>query len=77
MVESPVVWFDEARGRYGMVCTGYDWRFRDRRGSPPVGAPRIGLAWSDDLLTWDKDARSPILGPSDVPGAPDEVGPFL
>ena len=80
MVESPVVWYDEARGGYGMVYTGYDLAFPDQRGYDSVGGPKIGLAWSDDLMTWEKDPRSPILGPSGVPGAPDEAGstgPFL
>jgi predicted GH43/DUF377 family glycosyl hydrolase len=80
MVESPVVWRDEPSGRYGMVYTGYDHRFTEQRGYPSVGAPRIGLAWSDDLLTWTKDPRAPILSGSGVPGGPDEAGatgPFL
>lgn len=80
MVESPVVWFDSLTDRYGMVYTGYDWRHRDRRGYGSVGAPRIGLAWSDDLFNWTRDARSPILGASGQPRTPDEAGatgPFV
>lgn len=80
MVESPVVWHDSTQKRYGMVYTGYDLQHRDQRGYEAVGRPRIGLAWSDDLLTWSKDDRSPILDPSNTPGAPDEAGtagPFL
>jgi predicted GH43/DUF377 family glycosyl hydrolase len=41
----------------------------------------VGLAWSDDLLHWEKDPRSPILGPaigetgaSDTGGA---TGPYV
>lgn len=82
MVESPAVWYDEARGRYGMVYVGYGYR----EGSAPepgyesVATPQIGLAWSDDLLHWTKDPAGPIFGPSGVAGAPDAAGttgPFV
>lgn len=80
MVESPAVWRDDASGRYGMVYTGYDLEHPDKTGYASVGAPRIGLAWSDDLFAWTKDDRAPILSGSGVPGSPDEVGatgPFM
>ncbi len=80
MVESPAVWYDSTRARYGMVYTGYDLRYPERRGYASVGGPRIGLAWSDDLMTWEKDTRSPILSANDEAGSPDEAGvtgPFM
>jgi predicted GH43/DUF377 family glycosyl hydrolase len=80
MVESPAVWRDDPSGRYGMVYTGYDLRYPDRTGYASVGGPQIGLAWSDDLVTWTRDPRSPIFTRSDAPGAPDEAGatgPFV
>ena len=80
MVESPAIWRDAPSGRYGMVYTGYDLEHPDKTGYASVGAPRIGLAWSDDLFTWTKDSRAPILAGSGIPGTPDEVGatgPFL
>ncbi|MEX0737005.1 MAG: hypothetical protein WD182_06140 [Bacteroidota bacterium] len=80
MVESPVVWYDVDRKRYGMVYTGYGSNDTTKRGYKYVTQPRIGLAWSDDLHTWEKDPRSPILGGSGIPGAPDSdgaTGPFL
>ena len=39
-------------GRYGMLY--------DVRGEDYIG---MSLAWSDDLDSWDLDARNPILGP--------------
>lgn len=80
MVESPVVWYDSARRRYGMVYSGYNIAHPDVEGDDTVGRPQIGLAWSDDLFEWSKDPRSPIFGPSDRAGAPDAAGttgPFL
>lgn len=80
MVESPVVWYDIRRKRYGMVYTGYGSTDSTKRGYKYVTQPMIGLAWSDDLHTWEKDPRSPILGGSGIPGTPDSegtTGPFL
>ena len=80
MVESPAVWYDPQAQRYGMVYTGYDLRYPERRGYGSVGAPRIGLAWSDDLFEWERDSRSPILGANAAAGSPDEAGaagPFV
>lgn len=80
MVESPVVWFDSARGRYGMVYTGYGRTDDTKRGYAHVTFPSVGLAWSDDLLRWEKDPRSPIFTGSGVAGSPDEAGatgPFV
>jgi len=81
MVESPMVWHDAASGRYAMVHTGYDLKYSDRRGYEAVGRPRIGLAWSDNLLDWERDRRSPVFGPDDG-GACDydcagAAGPFI
>lgn len=80
MVESPVVWYDVHRKQYGMVYTGYGSTDSTRRGYKYVTQPRIGLAWSDDLHSWKKDPRSPILGGSGISGSPDSegaTGPFL
>lgn len=74
MVESPTIWRDSCSGRYGMVYTGYDHRYRDRRGYGAVGHPRIGLAWSDDLRHWEKDPRNPIFGPWEGAGGYDRAG---
>lgn len=79
MVESPVVWYDSLRRRYGMVYTGYGLRDPEVKGYEGVTWPQIGLAWSDDLLHWEK-APDILLGPSAVPGSPDEAGatgPFI
>jgi predicted GH43/DUF377 family glycosyl hydrolase len=80
MVESPSVWYDSIHGRYGMVYTGYGSTDSSRRGYSYVTRPQIGLAWSKDLLHWEKDPRSPILSGSGLPGTPDAAGatgPFL
>lgn len=80
MVESPAVWFDSARARYGMVYTGYGSTDSTKRGYRFVTRPQIGLAWSDDLRYWNRDPRNPIFGGSGVPGSPDAegtTGPFL
>ncbi len=72
MVESPAVWFDEARGKFGMVYTGYEHAVPERRGYESVSNPRVGLAWSDDLVKWEKDPANPIFGPTGkrVAGSP-------
>ncbi|MBP3324511.1 MAG: hypothetical protein J6M16_09980 [Clostridia bacterium] len=36
--------------------------------------PGLGLATSDDLIHWEKYPDNPVLAPSGVPGAPDELG---
>lgn len=80
MVESPVIWFDSTAGRFAMVYTGYARVRDDIRGYKAVGKPQVGLAWSDDLLHWEKDPRNPIFGPSGIPGTPDAEGtpgPFV
>ncbi len=80
MVESPVVWFDEQRRRYGMVYTGYAHVIPGKRGYGAVADPHVGLAWSDDLLRWEKEFDNPIFGPSGAAGSPDAhgtSGPFL
>ena len=74
MVESPVVWFDEQRRRYAMVYTGYAHVVPGKRGYSAVAHPHVGLAWSDDLLTWNKEYDNPIFGPSGVPGSIDAEG---
>lgn len=80
MVESPVVWYDSSRCEYGMVYTGYASTDSTKRGYNYVTKPQVGLAWSTDLLHWQKDPRSPIFGGSGVAGSPDEEGtsgPFI
>jgi predicted GH43/DUF377 family glycosyl hydrolase len=80
MVESPVVWYDTTRGRYAMVYTGYGSTDPVHRGYAFVTRPQIGLAWSNDLLHWEKDPRSPIFSGSGIPGTPDAegaTGPFI
>ncbi|MEZ4695629.1 MAG: hypothetical protein R2832_04385 [Rhodothermales bacterium] len=83
MVECPVIWFDEQRGEFGMVYTGYRLRAESigkTFGYTSVTDPQIGLAWSKDLLHWEKDARAPIFGASGVEQSPDShgaSGPFL
>lgn len=80
MVESPVVWFDTRRLRYGMVYTGYAAVQPGKRGYAAVTRPHVGLAWSTDLLRWEKDPGNPVFGPSGIPGAADAEGtpgPFI
>jgi len=80
MIESPVIWFDENRKRYAMVYTGYDHANTTKLGYAAVSMPQIGLAWSDDLFSWEKDSRNPIFRPSGAPGSPDgsgTAGPFI
>ncbi|MEK7251608.1 MAG: hypothetical protein AAB209_14450 [Bacteroidota bacterium] len=80
MVESPCVWYDTNRNRYGMVYTGYGSTDSTKRGYTYVTKPQIGLAWSDDLLHWEKDSRSPVFTGSGVPGSADAQGasgPFI
>ncbi|MBK7260149.1 MAG: family 43 glycosylhydrolase [Ignavibacteriae bacterium] len=80
MVESPVIWFDTQAQRFAMVYTGYARVREDIRGYKAVAKPQVGLAWSDDLLHWEKDPRNPIFGPSGIPGSSDEAGtpgPFV
>ncbi len=64
MVESPVVWFDERTNRYAMVYTGYASTDPERHGYSTVTRPQVGLAWSDDLVNWEKDPANPIFGPT-------------
>jgi predicted GH43/DUF377 family glycosyl hydrolase len=80
MVESPAVWHDTNCGRHGMVYTGYGSVSSTKRGYEHVTRPRVGLAWSDDLIHWKKDRRNPILAGSEVHGSPDSegaTGPFV
>jgi predicted GH43/DUF377 family glycosyl hydrolase len=80
MVESPVVWFDEQRRRYGMVYTGYAHVVPETRGYGAVADPHVGVAWSDDLMRWEKEFDNPIFGPSEVTGSADArgtTGPFI
>ena len=80
MVESPVVWYDSSRGKYGMVYTGYGSTDPTKRGYAHVTRPQIGLAWSDDLMHWVKDSRNPIFTGSGISGSPDAEGasgPFV
>jgi hypothetical protein len=80
MVESPAIWYDTRARRFAMVYTGYARVREDLRGYGAVAKPQIGLAWSDDLLHWEKDPRNPIFGPSGIPGTADAEGtpgPFV
>jgi predicted GH43/DUF377 family glycosyl hydrolase len=74
MVESPMVWFDEARQRYCMVYTGYAHSSPKKRGYESVSTAQLGFAWSDDLLHWEKDSRNPVFGPSRIEGNSDSAG---
>jgi len=64
MVESPAIWFDLKRKKYGMVYVGYKLIKEKFTGYNSVAFPKIGLAWSEDLLTWEKDIHNPIFAPS-------------
>ena len=83
MVESPVVWFDEALSKYAMVYTGYGRRDDAAEGDfgyTTVTGPQIGLATSSNLLDWVKSPANPILKPSGKMGDPDShgvTGPFV
>ena len=80
MVESPVVWYDTNRAKYGMVYTGYGSTDSTRRGYAHVTQPQIGLAWSNDLLHWTRDPHNPIFTGSGSPGTSDAggaSGPFI
>jgi beta-xylosidase len=80
MVESPVVWYDSHRQRFGMVYTGYALKEGTHKGYASVQRPQVGLAWSHDLVTWRKDPSSPILEPTEHANAPDRAGaagPFI
>lgn len=82
MVESPSVWYDPHHRRYGMMYVGYGYR-PDRvggRGYDVVSRPQLGLAWSGDLVHWEKDPGNPALGPDTADDAPDRAGmtgPFV
>jgi predicted GH43/DUF377 family glycosyl hydrolase len=54
-IDSPTIFWDNERQRWGMVYTGYS-----QSGGSPLQAS-IHLAHSDDLLTWEKYASNPIL----------------
>lgn len=64
-VESGVPFWDAASQRWGMVYTGYT-------SGTPIGS--VGLAWSDDLRTWDKDASNPIFERNPSAGTWDHGG---
>jgi predicted GH43/DUF377 family glycosyl hydrolase len=74
MVESPVVWYDASHNMYGMVYTGYRSTDSTKRGYKYVSDPQIGLAWSSDLLHWEKDAGNPIFSGSGIPDRSDAEG---
>ena len=80
MVESPMVWFDAHRKRYAMVYSGYGSTDSTHHGYHYVTRPQIGLAWSDDLLHWEKDEHNPVYSGSGVEGLSDShgaTGPFV
>ena len=63
LVESPAIWFDHTQKKYGMVYTGYNGT-----------TEAIGLAWSDDLLTWTKSGGAAVFSPTGTGGTPDQGG---
>ena len=68
-VTSPFIFYDQLKHRYAMLYTGYDGT-----------TIQIGLAWSDDLLTWTKDGGNPFFAPNATGGTPDDGGvldPFI
>ncbi len=80
MVESPAIWYDSNHHRYGMAYTGYGSTDSTKRGYKYVTQPRIGLAWSNDLVRWKRDSRSPIFSGSGISGMSDAqgaTGPFI
>lgn len=77
-VESPVIWFDENTQRYAMCYVGYK-RVVENGVNLNV-RPQVGLAWSDDLLLWEKDSRNPIFGYTGAVGDFDKegtTGPYI
>ncbi|MBF8248494.1 MAG: hypothetical protein HW374_1294 [Bacteroidetes bacterium] len=74
MVESPSIWFDSTKKKWGMAYAGYKQIDTTRRGYKTVSNPQVGLAWSDNLIDWKKDTRSPVFGASGVEGMPDAAG---
>jgi hypothetical protein len=59
-VEGGQVFWDPGQQRWGMVFVGYSGVLSG--GFPPAGSlGKVGLAWSDDLLTWTKDPANPIF----------------
>jgi predicted GH43/DUF377 family glycosyl hydrolase len=63
-----------------MVYTGYRSADPSRNGYAFVDSPRVGLAWSEDLLHWERDSAEPMYAGSGLPGGPDSAGatgPFL
>ncbi|WP_211129649.1 hypothetical protein [Serratia surfactantfaciens] len=73
MVESPVIWYDDADRLYHMVFTGYS----GTNSKPGVGS--VGHAVSSDLVNWTPD-KQPLLAGSSIEGAPDKsgcTGPYM
>ncbi len=66
MVESPVIWWDDADGYYHMVFTGYGTATGQLQASPCH-------AKSLDLVNWVTDDQ-PLLTGTGVPGDPDQFG---
>ncbi len=63
-----------------MVYAGYAHGDLSRSGYGAVSSPAVGLAWSEDLLHWEKDPMNPIFTGSGIEGTPDShgaAGPFL
>jgi predicted GH43/DUF377 family glycosyl hydrolase len=78
MVEGPTVWWDEARQKWGAIYVGYNLG-TFTAGGTAMG--KLGLAWSDDLVTWTRDPANPIFSPTGNVGVdPDGgsiTGPFM
>ena len=80
MIESPVVWYDDHFKKFGMVYTGYKLVTEKFTSYASVAHPKIGLAWSDDLINWNKDKRNPIFEGSNIVASSDykgTSGPFI
>ena len=80
MIESPTVWYDDNSKKFGMVYTGYKLIVKNFSSYASVAYPKIGLAWSDDLINWTKDKRNPIFEGSNIlvsSGYKGTSGPFV
>lgn len=64
-IESPVVFWDSKQLKYGMTFSGYG---KDTDGNLTKG--NIGIAWSDDLETWEVE-ENPLFTESNIEGSAD------
>ena len=80
MVESPAVWYDDHFKKFGMVYVGYELIENKFSGYSSVAHPKIGLAWSDDLVYWSKDKNKPLFEGDKISNSSDckgTSGPFI